>query len=191
MVDNVAAPEDDRCVIGNCGRTRVEHGNFTGGMGHTFAAASQFRRPFWPHDPFQRIRKMTKEERSQTSERRRGKRDHAYRPKSGITINGQPAENFPGVEIGPGDPTLGDRVVEIEVSEIDPRNAERSNAPPPLRTRAVIVDAVERALRTLEIAPRMTIKRIEVDTQSSVEGEEILTADVRVRFGLIFSGRID
>jgi hypothetical protein len=86
--------------------------------------------------------------------------------------------------------TAADRhpATKAEVPFIDPRNAQRVEDDPPLRTNAVIADAVEKAIQGIAIARRLTIKKIEVKPEYGVDGE-LLTAEVRVGFGMIFARR--
>jgi hypothetical protein len=64
--------------------------------------------------------------------------------------------------------------------------------PPPLRTTAMIADAVEKAIRSIDISERLRIRRIHVEPEYSISDDDrLIAAEVTVKFSLIFPRRAD
>ena len=78
----------------------------------------------------------------------------------------------------------GEQVIEIEKRWITPPAEPRTA--PPLRTEALITDAVMKALRSIEIG-RVRIKAFHLETVAAIDDDSnILSASIGARFSIIF-----
>jgi hypothetical protein len=59
--------------------------------------------------------------------------------------------------------------------------------PPPVRTEALITEETIKAIRSINIAPHLRIRRINVEPEHSISDDaHLLSAEVTVKFSLIF-----
>lgn len=211
MADFTAAPPDDTCGIclrdSNSVRTRAEHGAGTG-FGHVFASTSQMAGPRRP-DPLATVRKITppvETDRPTTPSTNAYDLplcDHCHRPKQ--NHRGAIGHRFamPGEQvvftekrspvIPPRD--LADRLPiskELKAAAVDDDDefttygGLKPATSPVVTTRALIVEALERAIATIDIANHPIIRDLRLKVQVGIE-RQILQAEATVVLSLIFS----
>jgi hypothetical protein len=84
-------------------------------------------------------------------------------------------------------PDLHGNRAAVEDVDFPVMSPEPRSTPPPVRTEAVIMDAVVKAIRSIEVSSRIRIARIHVAPEYSVSDDAIpIAAKVAVAFSMVF-----